>query len=335
MIQLTGERKKQLEYLGLTEGDLDVLKNSRAVFEQIADVVVEELYQRIMEQPALLEIISTYSSIERLKSTQQWYFLSVTDGMIDEPFIQKRLQVGKVHSRIGLTTDWYLGTYMLYLDIAMIHLQKAQPEGWLIVFHALTKMFNMDAQLVLEAYEMDEKAKIQKLVDKQDRLLHGISASIQELASMMVELSSSSQEVADTAIQTAEAQEKSNEMVGELRKEVEDIHGMGDLMKEISEQTHLLGLNAAIEAARAGEHGRGFEVVANEVRKLASRSQQSLETIQAKLGSIQKTLQQVQAESEQTSVYARTQAASSQELTSFAQMIEKVTLELENLKKDE
>ncbi|WP_285848675.1 methyl-accepting chemotaxis protein [Paenibacillus sp. MER TA 81-3] len=56
----------------------------------------------------------------------------------------------------------------------------------------------------------------------------------------------------------------------ELNKEVSDIHNMGNVMRGISEQSHLLDLNAAIEAAKAGEHGRGFSIVADEVRKLAA-----------------------------------------------------------------
>nr|WP_313784350.1 methyl-accepting chemotaxis protein [Paenibacillus larvae] len=121
-------------------------------------------------------------------------------------------------------------------------------------------------------------------------------------------------------------------MIHNLSHEVEDIQAMGTLMKEISEQTHLLGLNAAIEAARAGEQGRGFEVVANEVRKLASRSKEALESIQDKLQSINEILNKVNSESERTTQYARSQAASSQELISFVQMVERVTNELEELK---
>lgn len=331
MIHVSEARRKQLRYIGIEEEDLKFLKTKQAIFADITNDVVNELYSRITEQPELLKLIQSHSTIERLKETQRWYFQSLTSGVIDEDFFEKRLYIGKVHSRIGLTTHWYLGTYVLYLDIATAHLKRLLPDEWININYSLSKLFNLDSQIVLEAYEQDEKAKIEKLVEERGNMLTKVSGVVQELSSMMVQLSASSNAVANNALQTANVQESSNIKVGELSNNIDEINQLGSTMREISDQTHLIGLNAALEAARAGEAGLGFEVVANEIRKLATHSKQALVTIQSKLKEIRVSLNEVKIGSEETVRYSREQAASSQELSSFVHMIDTVSSELNSL----
>lgn len=115
----------------------------------------------------------------------------------------------------------------------------------------------------------------------------------------------------------------SGEVIGELVEETKNIESMLDVIKGIAEQTNLLALNAAIEAARAGEQGRGFAVVADEVRTLASKTQQSTEDINQMIeklrGGVNRAVQSMQSgqeKADRTVEYAQASEGSIQEISS-------------------
>lgn len=187
----------------------------------------------------------------------------------------------------------------------LVAMQKMQDK----LRDTLMRISGSATQLASAAEELNA------VTDESARGLSQQNNEIEQAATAVNEMTSAVEEVARNAVSTSEAsrnatssasdgrdlvQETVNaiermsgdvqstaDLVGNLAEESRDIGKVLDVIRGLADQTNLLALNAAIEAARAGEAGRGFAVVADEVRALAHRTQQSTSDIERMIGSIQ------------------------------------------------
>ena len=240
--------------------------------------------------------------------------LALIGGLIIATFVG-RLIAGPLNAAVGAMNEIAQGggdlTRRLEVngDNEISHLAKAFNNFAEKVRVMVSTVYDSTTQLASASEEMSlimvetnrdtkqqqsETSQVVTAMNEMTATVQGVAQHATEAAKAANNADEASKEGKQVVVQTMNAIENlSSEVhsavnvISQLEKDSENIGAVLDVIKGIAEQTNLLALNAAIEAARAGEQGRGFAVVADEVRTLASKTQQSTQEIEAMIEKLQ------------------------------------------------
>jgi methyl-accepting chemotaxis protein len=211
------ERTQRLAFLRLGNEDIRLLRGMLPMMQRRVDGIVAKFYEHLLEFGDARAFFPDQQTLEHVKSTQREYLLDLCRGNFDDAYVDKRLQIGVVHERIGLVPKWYIGSYCNFLGLIVPMIVSRfwwRPGKCVRCIMAFIKIMNFDEQLAMDTYIGSVVAK-----------LRGFGVQVREAAQMLAaavgEISASSSQFAANATETSVSIVQTTTTMEEVRQTAE------------------------------------------------------------------------------------------------------------------
>jgi len=151
------EIKKRKKMLGLTLADEEVLKANKPLFVRYLDGMIKNFYDQQIKVPEITRLIGDAESMQRLQMAMQRYIIELFGGKYDEIYVNRRLRIGKVHHRMGVTSTLYISAMQMLrgvlnqtIDMTLFKQEDVMTAN--ILKAAINKILMFDMQLVFDTY---------------------------------------------------------------------------------------------------------------------------------------------------------------------------------------
>src|SRR5690625_5169742 len=226
-----------IKLVQLTNKDIEALELIDDLMEDHAPIIAERHYEMIMDLPEIKEIFDTFTTYDRYVPAITNYFKQLTKPQLNEEYVSYRKKIGAIHSKIQLTEEWFIGSYMRVYEYLVPHIAArfaSKPKQLSNVLASLNRIITFDTILVLKAYEeendfqliesvsdaMDEITKIDE-VGSLLTVVEQTTTEANEVNAATQQLNAAVEEIATTANDASEQTTTMVSQAGESKDVVE------------------------------------------------------------------------------------------------------------------
>lgn len=252
--------QERLKFMDIQTDHLEAVRDAGTVLMPYKTEIIQKFFDNITKIPTLTNMIHEHSTFERLKAGYMQYFDEFLQADLSDAYIESRIQIGRVHSQIGLTAEHYLSAHHNLLNLMMTILMEKlykKPDQMMRQVLAVQKLSGFDQQLIMEVYmeettrplllSVSESLNYMTQLDTSKQLLTGmesmhsesyaVSSATEEMNASIQEVTAQSINVADRTDEAYQAAEVSSAAVHETVKDIEEV---GQVYQDVIEQVTML-----------------------------------------------------------------------------------------------